>query len=55
MSYNFFDIVLEELTGKAEYVDQQTYVNRVETCLQCPNLTHYIPNIPSCKLCRMLY
>lgn len=53
MSYNLFDIALDELSGNAEYVDQQTYVNRVETCLRCPNLTHYIPGIPSCSVCRV--
>lgn len=50
--YGILDVIKDELTGKADYVDPQTYVNRIETCKKCEHFKNIIPLTGgSCGLC----
>ena len=52
MTYNLKDVIVDELTGKAELVDEQTYINRISECEQCEHGVSLIPLAgKSCKLC----
>lgn len=43
------------LHGNAEFVDQQTYLNRMSECDKCEHGISLIPLAgKSCKLCRVL-
>ena len=54
MSYGFMDVISDELTGKAEYVDQQTYIDRLAQCQKCEHLKTLIPLAGgTCSICRM--
>ena len=46
------DVISDELTGKKEYVDQQTYIDRINICNNCEHLTTLIPLAGgTCGLC----
>lgn len=56
MSYNIVDVIKDELTGHASYVDEQTYINRISECEKCDHSVSLIPLAgKSCNLCRMLH
>jgi hypothetical protein len=37
--------------GNAQHVDQQTYMNRVDTCFKCNHMVEILPSVKSCSLC----
>lgn len=54
-NYSILDVIKDEILGKAEYVDQQIYIDRVSTCFSCPNSIEIFPKVRNCKICRMFY
>lgn len=50
--YGIMDVIKDELSGKADYVDIETYNARIAICEPCPHLVHTIPGTGgNCKLC----
>ena len=43
MTYNIADIIKDEVSGKADYVSQDVYVDRLNKCQKCEHLTTLIP------------
>lgn len=46
------DVISDELTGNAEYVDQQVYIDRLTQCNKCEHLKTLIPLAGgNCSVC----
>jgi hypothetical protein len=43
MSYNIGHIILDELKGNAQYVDAQTYLDRMNICEKCDYNIEVVP------------
>ena len=49
--YHVGNAVVDVVTRKAEYVDEETYNKRVATCLNCPG-KHYSEVFKACMICK---
>lgn len=47
-SYNLLHVIKDEITGQAEYVDEQTKQDRIDKCNVCNNL---VSLTRQCKKC----
>jgi hypothetical protein len=50
-SYNVLNAASDVITGKAEFVDDETYNKRVEICINCPG-GHYSKIFKACTICK---
>lgn len=50
-AYSIANVAVDILSNKAEYVDKETYNNRVNICLNCPG-NHYHETLKACMICK---